>query len=147
MEGKGLTVQRARERVQWLTWQREREHEHAMATQHDNHWSKSKPHTPVGDASCWPDKSCTTFTSLVTCNFFSFLFTVSWFSFSGFQWNRLIYVFIIILRYYCFFFFCCEVFFAIYMHIQGILPPKHTYICFVRYFFVYIHAYLRYLST
>ena len=36
--------------------------------------------------------------------------------------------------------------FAIYMHIQGILLPKHTYICFVRYF-CYIHAYPRYLST
>ena len=36
--------------------------------------------------------------------------------------------------------------FAIYMHIQGILLPKHTYICFVRYF-CYIHAYPRYLAT
>ena len=34
--------------------------------------------------------------------------------------------------------------FAIYMHIQGILLPKHTYIYFVKCFFVYIHAYLRY---
>ena len=58
---------------------------------------------------------------------------------------------------FCFFFFF-EVFcylnmciflwgiFAIYMHIQGILIPKHTYICFVRYF-CYIHAYPRYLAT
>jgi len=31
--------------------------------------------------------------------------------------------------------------FAIYMHIQGILLPKHTYICFVRYFFAtYMHV-------
>ena len=37
--------------------------------------------------------------------------------------------------------------FAIYMHIQGILLPKHTYIYFVKCVFVYIHAYLRYLST
>ena len=36
--------------------------------------------------------------------------------------------------------------FAIYMHIQGILLPKHTYIYFVKYF-CYIHAYPRYLST
>ena len=36
--------------------------------------------------------------------------------------------------------------FAIYMHIQGILLPKHTYICFVRYFCC-IHAYPRYLAT
>ena len=37
--------------------------------------------------------------------------------------------------------------FAIYMHIQGILLPKHTYIYILRSIFVYIHAYLRYLST
>ena len=36
--------------------------------------------------------------------------------------------------------------FAIYMHIQGILLPKHTYVCFVRYFCC-IHAYPRYLAT
>ena len=38
--------------------------------------------------------------------------------------------------------------FAIYMHIQGILLPKHTYIyIFCEVSFCYIHAYLRYLAT
>ena len=48
----------------------------------------------------------------------------------------------------CFFFFSFFFmrYFAIYMHIQGILLPKHTYICFVRYFCC-IHAYPRYLAT
>ena len=70
-----------------------------------------------------------------------------------------LFLFLVCSFFFFFFFFFHEVFcylnmciflwgiFAIYMHIQGILPPKHTYICFVKYFFVYIHAHLRYLST
>ena len=68
--------------------------------------------------------------------YFFFLFVVF---FSFFSWGILLPKHVhIFVRY----------FFAIYMHIQGILPPKHTYICFVRYiFFCYIHAHLRYLYT
>ena len=53
-------------------------------------------------------------------------------------------LFLFLVCFFLFFFFMR--YFAIYMHIQGILLPKHTYICFVRYF-CYIHAYPRYLST
>ena len=88
---------------------------------------------------CW-------FFSLTT--YFSFFFFFSLFSYLlSFFFPFFICLFLFLV---CFFFH--EVFcylnmciflwgiFAIYMHIQGILPPKHTYICFVRYFFAtYTH--------
>ena len=87
-----------------------------------------------------------------SCKLFSFQKHV------GFLAERYIFVLVCFCFCFCFLFFFHEVFcylniciflwgiFAIYMHIQGILQPKHTYICSVKYF-CYIHAYPRYLAT
>ena len=77
------------------------------------------------------------------CWFFSQTTYFSFFSIFFLLFFICLFLFLVCFFFFSFFFMR---YFAIYMHIQGIFLPKHTYI-FCEVFFVYIHAYLRYLST